>query len=146
MAALPCARTRAHGKGAILAPLPFFAVCHVPAHSKEAKQARPWPLFAVCHGPGHTAKSHCYVYFCRVLYGRHTAKIPVPFSFVSCSWTLLYFAMTRIMRSAKYLPCAQNPAHGKGRLCRPLFTVSHLPCVLWPLPCAFGTWQKTWFP
>ena len=93
---MPCARARAHGKGAISLP------CALPWHTAKV------PLFAVCHVV--------------------TAHGKRPFQRVPS--IVLYFAVGPENHSAKCLPCAQNVAHDKQALCRPLYAVSCLPCVI----------------
>ena len=67
-------------------------------------------------------------------------------------WWLVFF-----IYSENYLPCARTLTHGKlafaGRsmmcgVCRVLHTANFLPCVIRPLPCAFGTrqmWRIPWW-
>ena len=114
---------------------PFFAVCHGKAHGKAVILCRVIlcrvPVYVahgkggiVCRVPrtGHMAKGLCLP-CAKPL--RHTAN---RLCHVLLD-TALYFAVSLILHTAKYLPCARDVAHGKLTLCRPLFAVSCLPCV-----------------
>ena len=79
-------------------------------------------FFAVCLSTWHTAKGLCLP-CAKPL--RHKANTLFHGVFANA----LYFAVGPILHTAKCLPCARDVAHDKLALCRPLFTVSCLPCV-----------------
>ena len=112
---------------------PFFAVCHGKAHGKAV---------ILCRVPVHVAHGKGGI-VCRV--PDHVAHGKLSTWHAGLTGQL-YFAVGPILHTAKCLPCAQDVAHGKLALCRPLFAVSCLPCVTLGkhfAECkpAFGTWQ-----